>query len=68
MLERPRPDAEFFHVVAERRDAVWMHGSRFAQIVNYVFDFSERNQIAQRLLSGKQAHSFAAILGLIYAE
>ena len=62
------PNAEFFHVIAHRRHAAGMHGCSVAQIGDYVLDFAERDEIAERLLAGEKPDALPAVLGDVRAK
>src|SRR4029077_18980141 len=63
VLVRAGPDAEFFHIVAHGSNATWVSTGRIAEISDDVFDFAERDQIAESFLSGIAPHGLAAVFG-----
>ncbi len=68
MFVRSWPDTELFHVIAHGRHAAWVDTGSIAQIGDDVFDFAERNEIAQDFLPGVQPHGPATVLGDVGAK
>src|SRR6266851_3138207 len=62
------PYAELFHVIAHGSHAARMDAGSIAQIGDYVFDFAERNEIAQSLLPWVKPYGFAAVFGDVGAK
>src|SRR5258705_2424848 len=65
MFERSRPHAEFLHIIAKYRNAIWMRIGGFAQVLDDIVNPAERNQVTKRSLSREQPHRFATVFGLI---
>ena len=68
VLVRAGPNAEFFHVVAHGGHAAGVNAGGIAQIGEDVFDFAERNEVAQGLLAGVEPHTFAPVFGDVSAK
>ena len=68
MFVRTGPDAEFFHVVAHRRDSTGMEVCGVTQVRDDLLDLAERDEIAERFVSGKEADGLAAIFRDVVSE
>src|SRR6266481_4048786 len=68
MLIRSGPDTELFHVIAHGGHAAGVDAGSIAQISDDVFDFAERNEIAQSLLPGVEPHGLATVFGDVGAK
>src|SRR5690242_11825878 len=65
---RAGPDTKFFHVIARGGQTAGMQGRSVAQVGDDLLDFSKRDQITERLLSGKNPNALAAIFGDVSAK
>src|SRR5438034_1917882 len=68
MFVRPRPDAEFFHVIAHGGHATRVDGGGIAQIGDDVFDLAEGNEIAESFLPRVKPHGLATVFGNVGAK